>query len=211
MPNDAMTQIATVGSDYLLCLWDTRNLAKPIFENKESKSCIMKCDFTNDQKAVVSSTLEGIINVTDIQSQKQTVAFDTIKEMTRDGKGEMKSNICYTVRSLRNHPQGGNKFAVGADMRFINCVDYDISRDEDIRLQTTGKYVGHYNSVRHIEVSDDFKYMLSSSEDHSIFLWFNDTFKPSHILAGHTDLCVSNLALKAVLTLILSVEWSGIP
>jgi len=70
MANDAMTQIASVGSDYLLCLWDTRNLAKPIFENKQSKSCIMKCDFTNDQKAVVSSTLEGIINVTDIQSQK---------------------------------------------------------------------------------------------------------------------------------------------
>jgi len=110
----------------------------------------MKCDFTNDQKAVVSSTLEGIINVTDIQSQKQTVEFDTIKEMTRDGKGEMKSNICYCVKSLKNHPLGGNKFAVGADMRFVNCVDYDVSRDEDIRLQTTGKYVGHYNSVRDI-------------------------------------------------------------
>ena len=83
--------------------------------------------------------------------------------MTRDGKGEAKSNICYVVRTLKNHPDGGNKFAVGADMKFINCVDYDVSRDEDIRLQTTAKYLGHYSSVRHIEVSEDYKYMLSSS------------------------------------------------
>jgi len=94
----------------------------------------MRCDFTNDQKAICSSTLEGVINVTDIASKKQTVNFDTLHEMTRDGKGEAKSNICYTVRTLKNHPDGGNKFAIGADMRFINTVDYDVTRDEDIRL-----------------------------------------------------------------------------
>jgi len=135
----------------------------------------MRCDFTNDQKSIVSSTLEGIINVTDVNTQKQMVAFDTIEEINSnsDGKSEIKNNICYCVRSLKNHPEGGNKFAVGADMRFINVCDYDGSRPEDIRLQTFGKYVGHYHSVRHIEVSPDYKYMLSSSEDHSIFLWDN--------------------------------------
>ena len=148
----------------MLCLWDARNLAKPIFENKESASCIMRCDFTNDQKSICSSTLEGVIHVTDIASKKQTVKFDTLHEMTRDGKGDMKSNICYTVRTLKNHPDGGNKFAIGADMRFINTVDYDVNRDEDIRLQTVGKFVGHFNSVRHIESSPDYKYLLSSSE-----------------------------------------------
>ena len=195
----------------MLCLWDTRNLAKPIFENKESASCIMRCDFTNDQKAICSSTLEGVINVTDIASKKQTVKFDTLHEMTRDGKGETKSNICYTVRTLKNHPDGGNKFAIGADMRFINTVDYDVTRDEDIRLQTVGKFVGHFNSVRHIESSPDYKYLLSSSEDHSIFLWDTATFKPVNILAGHTDLAVSHSTLKAVLNSLISIERGGIP
>merc|ERR1712176_1182122 len=147
----------------------------------------MKCDFTVDQKAIVSTTLDGIINVTDIQSTKQTVKFDTIHEIEESG-GKIQNNIIYTVKSLKNHPDGGNKFAIGADMRFINCCDYDNSRPEDIRLQTFGKYVGHYNSVRHIDLSPDYKYMLSASEDHSIFLWQNDTFKPINILAGHTDL-----------------------
>ena len=92
-------------------------------------------------------------------------------------------------------------------MKFINVCDYDASRPEDIRLQTYGKYVGHYHSVRHIEVSDDFKYMLSSSEDHSIYLWLNETMQPDHILAGHTDLCVSNELSRLLLIRIYSIEW----
>ena len=51
--------------------------------------------------------------------------------------------------------------------------------------------MGHFSSVRSIEVSDDYKYMLSSSEDHSIFMWDNETRKSVNILAGHTDLAVS--------------------
>lgn len=92
-------------------------------------------------------------------------------------------------------------------MKFINVCDYDASRPEDIRLQTYGKYVGHYHSVRHIEVSDDFKYMLSSSEDHSIYLWLNETMQPDHILAGHTDLCSGATFLSD--NTIVSSSWDG--
>ena len=189
--NNAGTQIASVGSDKMVCLWDTRNTAKPIFVNEESGACIMKCDFTVDQKGVVSSTLEGVINVLDITTQKMAVNFDTIAEMNSDPKRNVTSNICFCVKSLKNHPDGGNKFALGAEMKFIVVCDADTTRPEEVRLQTHGKYNGHYSSVRHIEVSDDYKYMLSSSEDHSIFLWNNETMEPDHILAGHTDLAVS--------------------
>ena len=189
--NDDGSQIASVGSDKMVCVWDTRNTQTPIFVNEESGACIMKCDFTVDQKAVVSSTLEGVINVLDIQNQKMAVAFDTINEINTDPKSNITSNIIFCVKSLKNHPDGGNKFAVGAEMKTIVACDVNLSSPEEVRIQTYGKYVGHYSSVRHIEVSDDYKYMLSSSEDHSIFLWNNETLKPDHILAGHTDLCVS--------------------
>ena len=119
------------------------------------------------------------------------VNFDTIQEINEKRKEPLKSNICFCVKSLKNHPGGGNKFAVGMEMKMIVGCDTDQTRPEDLRLQTFGKYCGHFRSVRHIEVSDDYKYMLSSSEDHSIFLWNNETMQPDHILAGHTDLAVS--------------------
>jgi len=50
----------------------------------------MKCDFTVDQKGIVSSTLEGVINVMDITSKKMAVSFDTIAEMNADGKNDIK-------------------------------------------------------------------------------------------------------------------------
>lgn len=148
--NAAGTHVASVGSDRMLCLWDTRNLAKPVFVNEQSQSCIMSCDWLPDQKAVVSSTLEGVINVCDIQSQQMTLGFDTVAEMSADGERDVQSNICYRVKGLKNHPGGGNKFAVGAEMKFINVCDYDGARSEEVRLQTYGKFVGHRHSVRDI-------------------------------------------------------------
>ena len=92
-----------------------------------------------------------------------------------------------------------DKCTVSAYILIFNLLQFIyLPSNEDIRLQTYGKYVGHYHSVRHIEVSDDFKYMLSASEDHSIYLWLNETMQPDHILVGHTDLCVSDTTLKAV-------------
>ena len=116
-----------------------------------------------------------MINVLDIASQKMVVNFDTIAEINSKRKDPINSNICFCVKSLKNHPDGGNKFAIGAEMKFIAIADVDSSRPEEVRLQTFGKYSGHYSSVRHIEVSDDYKYMLSSSEDHSVILWNNET------------------------------------
>ena len=138
-----------------------------------------------------SCTLDGVIQDMDIASKKMTVQFDTVEELKLQSDGEITKNICFCVKSLRKHPDGGNKFAVGAEFKLVSVCDVDSSRAEGIKLQTHGKYMGHFSSVRSIEVSDDFKYMLSASEDHSIFLWNNQTMKAERILAGHTDLSVS--------------------
>ena len=132
----------------------------------------MRCDFSTDQKCIVSSTLEGVIQVMDIQTKQMIVAFDTVEEMSQqEGVKPVTSNICFCVKSLKNHPDGGNRFAVGAEMRFINICDYDAARPEECRLQTYGKYLGHHDSVRSIEYSEDYKYLLSASADHTVFLW----------------------------------------
>ena len=189
--NDDASKIATCGSDKMLCVWDAKKLDKPLFTNTQSQSCIMRCDFSNDQKSIHSVTLDGAIQDMDIASQKMTVQFDTVEELKLQSDGEITKNICYCVKSLKKHPDGGNKFAVGAEFKLISVCDVDSSRPEGTKLQTHGKYTGHFSSVRQIEVSEDFKYLLSSSEDHSIFLWDTATQKPKRILAGHTDLAVS--------------------
>ena len=53
-----------------------------------------------------------------IQSQQMILNFDTIEEMSQgDNIKPIKSNICYCIKSLKKHPDPGNKFAVGAEMK----------------------------------------------------------------------------------------------
>ena len=60
------TMVATCGSDSMICFWDTRKPSKPVFVNNESKGVILSCDFLNDQKFIASTTMDGVINITDI-------------------------------------------------------------------------------------------------------------------------------------------------
>ena len=62
------------------------------------------------------------------------VNFDTVAELSEAMEKEVRSNICFTVKSIKNHPDGGNKFMVGAEMKFINVCDFDVSRPEECRL-----------------------------------------------------------------------------
>jgi len=62
--------LATCGSDRMINVWDLRKAAKPLMINTESQSCIMACDWAADQKHVVSTTVEGVINSTNIDENK---------------------------------------------------------------------------------------------------------------------------------------------
>jgi len=53
-----------------VCLYDNRNLKAPVFKNEESESVVVSCEFSNDQKHIMSTTFEGTLNITSIATQK---------------------------------------------------------------------------------------------------------------------------------------------
>jgi len=82
--------VATCGSDRMVCVWDLRKAAKPVVVNKNSTSCIMACDWANDQKHILSSTMNGVINSLNIETNKLVLEHDTLA-LTPD----IESNIVY--------------------------------------------------------------------------------------------------------------------
>ena len=60
--------VVTCGSDSMICYWDSRKPSKPVFINNESKGVLLSCDVCNDQKFIVSTTMDGVVNVTSIES-----------------------------------------------------------------------------------------------------------------------------------------------
>ena len=82
--------IATCGSDKMICIWDLRKAAKPVIINQESASCIMACDWAADNKHVLSSTMNGVINSLNLETNKLVLNHDTLA-LTPD----VPSNIVY--------------------------------------------------------------------------------------------------------------------
>ena len=198
-----MTMAATVGSDRLVCVWDLRNAKSPLIKNNESKSCIMSCDWSVDQKYVISSTMEGEVNALDLQTRKMRVEYNTLVNQP-----QAKSNICYCVKSVANHPAGGNKFLLGSELAVVTVVDLDPSYDEPLqRLETQGKYVGHSNSIRHVDATKDYSHLLTSCADGSLRIWSNETFEATSILCGHTDLVSAGAWLNN--HTVVSSSWDG--
>jgi len=112
MFNHNDTMVATCGSDRMICIWDLRKAAKPMIINNESESCVMAFDWTNDGKHVLSSTIEGVINSLNLESNKFVLKHDTLSLTP-----EVPSNIIYSLKAVRNHPnkKASNLFTVGAE------------------------------------------------------------------------------------------------
>ena len=67
------------------------------------------------------------------------------------------SNMIFTLKSVPNHPAGGNKMLMGCELEFGTLIDFEIWRDEPLqRLETLAKFEGHTSSVRKIEYKYDF-------------------------------------------------------
>lgn len=60
--------VATCGSDQVICVYDVRKGAQPLFKNTESEAVVISCDFANDQKHVISTTYHGVLNVTSLET-----------------------------------------------------------------------------------------------------------------------------------------------
>ena len=58
-------------------------------------------------------------------------------------------------------------------------------------LELIDTYHGHAGSIKNIQVSPECRYVLSSSEDHTLKLWEYVSCKPLTIFCGHRDIVVS--------------------
>jgi len=67
--------MASAGADRMINLWDIRKPSKPVLQNKDSDTCVMTLDFCNDQRYIVSGTLDGVLNVLDTEKNKMMVDF----------------------------------------------------------------------------------------------------------------------------------------
>lgn len=106
--SDDGLQVASCGADRRICIFDTRKPSKALVVNEASVDVVLCCDFTADQKHIVSGTLSGHLNVLNIEQNKMLTNMDTM-ELTP----ERDSNSIYCVKKVRNHEQ--NLVAFGAE------------------------------------------------------------------------------------------------
>lgn len=154
-------------------------------KNQESESVVISCDFTNDQEHIISTTLNGVLNVTNIASQKFVVKYHEFgAAKTAD------SNAMHCCRSVRGRK--GNAFLVGGENSKVSLIDFDPKAPfESLLLESQGTFEGHSDAIRHIEHNKQGDLMLSSCADHSLRVWDLNTTRGMALFAGHTGLVVS--------------------
>lgn len=178
--------VATCGSDQVICLYDVRKGATPLFKNTESQSVIISCDFANDQKHIISTTYAGVLNVTSIETQKFIVKYNSF-----GSSKTIDSDALHACRSVKGHPLG-NVFLVGGENSNVAMIHFDpTAKYESWLLEARGTYEGHSDAIRHIEHNKGGDLMLSACADHSLRIWDLNTTRCMALFAGHTGLVVS--------------------
>lgn len=190
--NEDMTLAATVGADKKVCLWDLRNASQPVFVNADSPESVTCCDFSTDQKSLITATFGGRINVIDLETKEMRVDYDTLLLSP-----EVEENLCYHLGSVKNHPAGGNVFVLSSGVGVPNVISYEGWHNEPLhRLATIGKYHGHSSAVRRCEFSPDRSKLLSCCADGSVVVWGTESQQAERVLAGHSDLVTSGAWLS---------------
>jgi len=163
-----------------------------LFVNEDSTASVTACDFTCDQKSVVTATFGGRVNVIDLDTRERRVDYD-IMFLSEDPE----ENMCYHVASVPNYPSGGNVFVLSSGVGVPNVINYEGWHEEPLhRLETVNKYHGHSAAVRYCEFSPDRSKMLSCCADHSLRVWDREQEVTLKILSGHTDLATSGIWLN---------------
>ena len=138
--------VATCGSDKLICLYDVRNTKAPVFKNSESKDVVTSCEFSADQKHIYSTTFGGVLNITNIQTQKQILEYQNFgASKTTDSKA------LHCLRQVKGHPDG-NFFLVGGENTRVVAIHFDPTQKfEEHLLESRGVFFGHSDAIRHVE------------------------------------------------------------
>lgn len=124
---DDGNMIASCGADRKICIFDIRKPAKPLVVNESSSDIVMCCDFTKDQKHIISGTIGGHLNVLNIETNKMICNMD-ILELTP----ERDSNTVFCVRKVRNSEQ--NLILFGAENEQVQMLEVDPSVDFDYHV-----------------------------------------------------------------------------
>lgn len=151
----------------------------------------------------MSSTIEGVINSLNIETNKFVLSHDTLA-LTPD----VPSNIVYSLKAVKNHPNknASNLFTIGAENQLIYLVDYDPSaKYEAWLLEILQKYEGHSHGIRDVSFNKDCSKLLTCCEDHSLRIWDPKTQKPLALFAGHTDFVTGGIFLND--RTVVSVSW----
>lgn len=163
-----------------------RNAAKPIFKNTQSQTVVRSCEFTNDQRHIISTTEGGVLHVTSIETQQQMVKHHEF--------GHAKSadtSAMHCCRSIKGHPYG-NVFLCGGENMNVCMLQFDPKQPfESLYLEAMGTYQGHSDAIRAAEHNKEGDLMLSACADHSLRLWDLKNKRCMSLFAGHTGLVVS--------------------
>jgi len=199
--NDAMNMAVSVGADRKIAVWDLRKVQTPLFVNEDSTASVTCCDFTNDQKSIVTATFGGRVNVIDLDTREYRVDYDIMFLSENE-----EENMCYHVASVSDYPGGGNVFVLSSGIGIPNVINYEGWHEEPLhRLETVGKFHGHTAAVRYCDFSPDRSKMLSACADHSLRVWSRESQATLNILSGHSDLATCGAWLNE--RTIVSGSW----
>jgi WD40 repeat protein len=103
--------VATCGSDRMVLYWDLRKASAPVYKNESSESVVLSCDFFPGDDKLVSTTLEGEVNVHSLKDD-----FNTIKHITLEN--HHRTHIIYCCKTINNGNDKDN-FLIGTDNKLI--------------------------------------------------------------------------------------------
>lgn len=189
-------------------MWDVRNSKKPLWQNRDSKHCLMAADFFGDDCFIVATSIEGEIFIYGTERQKRVFTHETLPPMIKEWEENRRpieegfvdptkkltsddvppTNVIYTAKGLKNVPGEENCFLLGAQDTQIQKF-----RKSFNGVAVTDRFVGHSMGVRSLELSKDASMLLTGCDDHSLRVWDYKTGKADLIFAGHHDVVTGGI------------------
>lgn len=199
----------------MLNYWDLRKSSKPVLQFKDAQHCILSCDFVCSDCFIVSTTINGDIDIHSINREKLAFHHETLPALIEQHKENMKpieegwelsaasqikadklpTNAIYHCSGVSNVPGEENVFLVGSEDSDIQKIEID-----GPGLRVRDKFCGHSMGIRSAEISKDGAKLVSGCEDHSLRVWDYQTCKAEKLLAGHGDFVVSTIISTTLLS-----------
>eukprot|EP00350_Pseudokeronopsis_sp_OXSARD2_P007415 CAMPEP_0170556220 /NCGR_PEP_ID=MMETSP0211-20121228/15780_1 /TAXON_ID=311385 /ORGANISM="Pseudokeronopsis sp., Strain OXSARD2" /LENGTH=104 /DNA_ID=CAMNT_0010866411 /DNA_START=437 /DNA_END=751 /DNA_ORIENTATION=+ len=103
----------------MLLYWDLRNASQPLLKNQTSDSMLLSCDFLPDANYIISTSLEGDVNVHSVKDELGILRHETLQQP------HVKSNIAFCCRAIKEAPSEAGKFLVGSESKNITKFEWD--------------------------------------------------------------------------------------